>query len=266
MADLTPQQILETKQKMLQYQWYHTVELAPGVVTPGQYDLRPVLPHYGLPADLSGKTVLDVGPSHGFFAFEFEKRRAQRVVTVELPRWSAHDGSAALKADFAQTQVDTRNEDYLHGALDFAIKTRGSKIEQLFYSIYEVSPQTTGVFDVVFCGSLLIHLTDPLRALYALRSVTRDYALIATPIDPETDLASRGLVRRLLRNVSPTQPRAYFHGLVNGQAFWAPNMLCLERWALAAGFKRVERVSTFRLASLDGQFDIPHGTIRAFAE
>ena len=160
--------------------------------------------------------------------------------------------------------MDTKNEDYLHGALDFAIKARDSKVEQLFYSIYDISPQTTGMFDVVFCGSLLIHLTDPLRALYALRSVTREYALIATPIDPETDLAPRGYVKRLPRNAPPAQPRAYFHGIVNGQAFWSPNMLCLERWALAAGFKSVERVSTFRLATLDGQFDIPHGTIRAY--
>jgi hypothetical protein len=34
--------------------------------------------------------------------------------------------------------------------------------------------------------------------------------------------------------------------------------------ALTAGFARVERVSTFRLKSVDGHFDTPHGTIRAF--
>lgn len=208
--------------------------------------------------------MLDVGPAHGFFAFEFEKRRAQRVVTVELPRWSEHDGSAALKTSFAQTQMDTGSEDYLHGALDFAIKARGSAVERLFYNIYDVGPATTGEFDVVFCGSLLIHITDPLRALYALRSVTRDYAIICTPIDPEAD--SPGLLRRTLGAGIPEQPRAFFHGSPGGQAFWAPNMLCLERWALAAGFKRIERVSTFMLSSLDGQFSTPHGTIRAFVD
>jgi hypothetical protein len=55
MVDMKPPQVLEIKQKMLHYQWYHTVELAPGVVTSGQYDLRPVLQHYGLPADLFGR-------------------------------------------------------------------------------------------------------------------------------------------------------------------------------------------------------------------
>jgi hypothetical protein len=41
-------------------------------------------------------------------------------------------------------------------------------------------------------------------------------------------------------------------------------MTCLERMAIAAGFRRVERVSTFRLKSRDGTFNTPHGTIRAF--
>ncbi len=43
-------------------------------------------------------------------------------------------------------------------------------------------------------------------------------------------------------------------------------MTCLEQMALAAGFARVERVSTFALRSADGKFDTPHGTIRAFVD
>jgi hypothetical protein len=40
-------------------------------------------------------------------------------------------------------------------------------------------------------------------------------------------------------------------------------MTCLEQMVLAAGFSGVERVSTFHLISTDGQFDTPHGTVRA---
>ena len=248
---LMADKIDEIKRQVETYQWYHTIDLGHGIVTPGQYDHRPLLKHYGLPDDLSGKTVLDVGPAHGFFAFEFEKRGAARVVTVELPRWSEHDGSPTLKAGFTRDEVDVRNEAYLHDTLAFAIEARNSRVERIFYNVYDIGSATTGVFDIVFCGSLLIHLTDPLRALYALQAACREYAIIATPIDH--DPAAR-------------EPRALFYGSVNGQAFWAPNMLCLERWALAAGFQRVERVSTFRLKSLDGQFDSPHGTIKAFVE
>lgn len=239
----------DIKREMKKFDWYHTVELAPGIVTAGQYDHRPLLKHYGIPADLTGKTVLDVGPAHGFFAFEFEKRGAE-VATVELPQWSDHDGSTQLKASFEENDLNVANEPYLHNALEFAIKVRNSNIKQHFYTIYDISPSNIGLYDITFCGSLLIHLTDPLRALYALQGVTRDYAIIATVID-----AAR---------FGGNKPRAYFHGTVNGQAFWAPNMACLEQWALAAGFKRIERVSTFPLKSLDGQFDVPHGTIKAY--
>jgi tRNA (mo5U34)-methyltransferase len=240
----------ELRGRVDNYSWYHTIDLGQGIITPGQYDHRPVLSNYGIPADVSGKSVLDVGPAQGFFAFEFEKRGAARVTTAELPRWSDHDGSAALKEDFRTEAVDTRNEDYLHNALAFAIEARQSRVEQLFCNIYDLSPESVGTFDITFCASLLIHLTDPLRALYALHSVTKEYSIIATVID-----RSRLGARR---------PLAYFHGTEKGQAFWAPNMTCLESWALAAGYRRVERVSTFVLSSLDREFSVPHGTIKAY--
>lgn len=240
----------EVRERVHDYSWYHTIDLGQGVVTPGQYDHRPLLNNYGIPSDLSGKSVLDVGPAQGFFAFEFEERGAVRVATAELPRWSDHDGSPALKEDFLIEAVDLRNEDYLHNALAFAIEARQSRVEQLFCNIYDLSPESLGMFDITFCGSLLIHLTDPLRALYALHSVTSDYSIITTVIDP-----SRRGARR---------PLAYFHATEKGQAFWSPNMKCLESWALAAGYRRVERVSTFVLRSLDGEFSVPHGTIKAY--
>lgn len=100
--------IEEVKRRVNEFQWYHTIDLGNGLITPGQYDHRPLLKHYGLPDDLTGKTVLDIGPAHGFFAFEFEKRRAVRVVTVELPQWSDHDGSAVLKSGFERGQGISR--------------------------------------------------------------------------------------------------------------------------------------------------------------
>ena len=68
-----------------EFDWYHTIDLGDGVVTAGLYDHRPLVPCYGLPDDLVGLSALDVGPAHGFFAFELEARGADPVVTVELP-------------------------------------------------------------------------------------------------------------------------------------------------------------------------------------
>jgi tRNA (mo5U34)-methyltransferase len=232
---------------MERYQWYHTLELGEGLVTPGQYDHRSVLRHYGLPDRVDGKSVIDVGPAQGFFAFEFEKRGAARVVTVELPAWSAHDAGAELKSRFGAEHA-REAESYLHGALEFAIRARRSRVERQFGNIYDLRPDTFGTFDVAFCGSLLIHLTDPVRALGALRSVTREMAIVATVVDPTDD----------------GTPRALFYGASDNQAFWAPNTTCLERWLLCAGFRRVERVGQFELASRDGVLRSPHAVVRAY--
>jgi len=239
----------EKRRRMAEFAWYHTVDLGDGITTPGQYDHRGLVHHYGLPADLTGKTVLDVGPAHGFFAFEMERRGAARVVAAELPAWSAHDGSPDLKAGFDRDGTDERNESYLHGALAFAIAARRSRVEQTFCNVYDLDPSIHGTFDLVFCGSLLIHLSDPLRALYAIRRVTRGHAIVATTIDLDR-LGRRG-------------PRARFVGRNDRQTFWAPNMACLEAWARAAGFAATRRVAQFRLRSGDGLFDEPHGVIRA---
>src|SRR5579884_3015291 len=63
--------------------WYHTLELAPGVLTEGWFDLRPFVSRYGLPEDMKGLRALDVGTWDGFWAFEMERRGAQ-VVALDL--------------------------------------------------------------------------------------------------------------------------------------------------------------------------------------
>ena len=50
-----------------------------GVVTPGLFDHRPLVPQYGLPESLSGKRALDVATFDGFWAFELERRGAEHL-------------------------------------------------------------------------------------------------------------------------------------------------------------------------------------------
>jgi len=244
-AALSPEEI---RRRVADYEWYHTINLGHGIITPGQYDLAQVVEHYGLPARLDGRSVLDVGPGHGFFAFEFERRGA-KVATAELPNWIDHDASPALReADSKGPPAD----EYHRGAFGFAIQARGSRIERLFCNIYDLTPERVGVFDLVFCASVLLHLTDPLGALYGLRRVCGREAIICTAIDTHEHVQQEAY--------------ALFVGTADGHAFWFPTMTCLERMVLAAGFSRVERVSTFPLQSADGRFDTPHGTLRAFVD
>src|SRR3954447_6409755 len=66
--------------------WFHSIELEPGFVTPGRADTSAQLQRLHLP-DLRGKTVLDVGAWDGFFSFEAERRGAARVVAVDTFSW-----------------------------------------------------------------------------------------------------------------------------------------------------------------------------------
>jgi tRNA (mo5U34)-methyltransferase len=234
--------------EITRYYWYHTIDLGNGLITKGIYDHRPLLMHYGIPPDLTGKTVLDIGASQGFFSFEFERRGAKRVVSTELPQWSGHDASPHFKAVLKEQDMDEKMKRHMKDAFHFAKRALNSKVERIEANIYEVSPETVGVFDVVFCGSLLIHLTNPLRAIYKMQSVVRERCIICTSIYP----------------VDSTEPLAYFHGTADGMAFWAPNMTCLEKMCLAAGFVRVERISTFNLTSVDNTYDSLQGVIHAW--
>ena len=66
--------------------WWHQIEVAPGIVTPGDDSNRmklPILEELGLPASLRGKRVLDIGCSDGYFTFEAE-RRGGEVVAIDF--------------------------------------------------------------------------------------------------------------------------------------------------------------------------------------
>ena len=64
--------------------WYHSIELAPDVVTPGYFDLRSIVDRLPWP-DVRGKRCLDIGSYDGFYAFEMERRGAAEVVAVDVP-------------------------------------------------------------------------------------------------------------------------------------------------------------------------------------
>ena len=66
--------------------WYQTIAVRDDIVTPGTVDSRIRLQHLGLPDDLSGKSVLDIGCNSGMIALECKKRGATRVVGIDLQR------------------------------------------------------------------------------------------------------------------------------------------------------------------------------------
>ena len=97
----------ELRQRVKQHPfWYHTIDIAPGVATPGWFDLRSVVDLMPWP-DVRGKRCLDIGTFDGFYAFELERRGAAEVVAVDIedlralawPTDVRHDGLAAYLGD-----------------------------------------------------------------------------------------------------------------------------------------------------------------------
>ena len=145
-AALSPEEI---RRRVSEYEWYHTIDLGHGIVTPGQYDLTPILGTTGCPSRSKARSVLDVGPAHGFFSFEFERRGAAKVATAELPSWvgaRCQPGRCSEVFD----QVPASADDYHRGALGFAIQARRSRVERQFCNVYDLTPERVGLPTISF--------------------------------------------------------------------------------------------------------------------
>ena len=75
-------------QRMNEIDWFHSIPLKDGIVTPGRDDSMSKLKQVCLPEDLSGKSVLDIGAWDGFFSFQAERNGAERVLATDHYSWS----------------------------------------------------------------------------------------------------------------------------------------------------------------------------------
>jgi tRNA (mo5U34)-methyltransferase len=197
--------------------WYHVMELAPGVVTPGAYDPRQQLVRMGFPLDLSDKTVLDIGTYDGFFAFEAERRGARSVLAID------------------QHPAD-------HCGFALARDMLGSRVEYRVASVYDLAPETFGFFDVVLFPGVFYHLRHPLLALDRIHSVCREYVFLETHV---LDNAFLGNDRRLtLDELHPALSASallqfYPYRELNGDPsnWFAPTVRCVELMLHNAGFQ-----------------------------
>ncbi len=222
--------------------WYHTIDLPGGVRTPGAFDHRGLVPHYGLPDSLAGQRVLDVNTFDGFWAFEFERRGAE-VVAADIPRYADIDFPAQ-----ARTILDAENLDAEVGAgFKIAHQARESKVQYQPCSVYDLDPEAFGTFDLVHVGDLLLHLENPMRALRAIRSVTRGRAMIVDCFDPS--LGSNDTVR-------------YLGGWKN--VVWnLPSLNSLAQMIADAGFANVEVKRVFTYSGVNEDARLWHASLIA---
>ena len=204
--------------------WYHTFEFPDGTVTTAHYDLRTVPAKLPLPASLTGKRVLDAASSDGFWAFEMARRGAEQVISLDLDDPSQKDWQGVHDDDtlHAGTGDIVRRFEVARDAFGF------DNVKRVDMNLYDITPESLGTFDFVFIGSVLLHLSDPARALRAIRSVLR----------PGGELFSFEAISLTLSALSPKLPLGQLWDTdeQNPTRWWTPNMAGHRRIVTAAGF------------------------------
>jgi tRNA (mo5U34)-methyltransferase len=236
----TPTELLDRARRQ---GWYHTLEL-PGYTTTGIFDLRGSVRHYGLPGSLAGMRVLDVGTWDGFWAFELERRGATEVIAIDL------DDERDL--DWPPRRRNPNPELVRGSGFALARELLDSKVERVVCSIYDATPEDLGTFDLVFCGSVLIHLRDQLLALERIASLTKPGGLLVSAEEYEwvSDLVPFPIAR--FRGNRPSAP-----------VFWLPSRKAWKEMIWFAGFDRVEERARFTLKSSQ-RYSVRHVVHHAF--
>ena len=137
--------------------FYHTIEIAPSIVTPGWPVIRPIVDMIRTEMtgiDFRGKRVLDIGCRDGALSFKAEQLGATETIGIDfdLPR---------------------ANLDFLCGVLHSSVR-----FEQC--NLFDLKPDTFGTFDIVLFPGVLYHLRYPFSALRLLKELVRDDGILLT--------------------------------------------------------------------------------------
>jgi tRNA (mo5U34)-methyltransferase len=205
--------------------WFHNLDLRGVATAPGHYlgDYPAVKwRHFAdaIPADLTDKSVLDIGCNAGFYALEMKRRGAARVLGL-----------------------DTMDE-YLAQAR-FAAEVSELDIEFRKLSVYDIGALRER-FDIVIFMGVLYHLRHPLLALDLIHAhVARDLLVFQSmqrgseaveKLKPNYDFWTTEQFDR------PAFPRLHFieHRYADDPTnWWVPNRACVEAMLRSAGFNIV---------------------------
>lgn len=195
--------------------WFHQIDLGDGLVTPGWSNARvDKLPYFGLPDDMSGMRVLDIGCAEGFFSFEAERRGAAEVVAID--GWPD----------------SIRRFNICRDAL-------GSKVTAHDATVYDLDPKSFGTFDLVMFFGVLYHLRHPLLSIQRIASVATGTLLLQTLSFESEGVGDEPMARFLVDGIS-SGPRD--NPIHDPTVFWVPNGACIRDMLVHTGFVDVEPV------------------------
>lgn len=200
--------------------WYHTIDLPDGTSTAGWYDTRRAPDEVEWPSVLAGGRALDVGTFDGFWAFELERRGAAEVVALDVDDPEDLDWFYDERERGPELVREWGTE--RGGGFAEAARLVGSAAKRVQCSVYDLTPDVAGTFDVVVCGALLEHLAEPVRALERMRDVCRGELVVIEHLDPWLDV----LAHRI--------PAAHFAS--DWDQWWRVNTRGLVEIVARAGF------------------------------
>ena len=176
--------------RIAELDWWHTIEVVPGVVTPGGWDLRATADALPWPTEaLTGLRCLDIGTMDGFWAFELERRGAGEVLATDVLDAARLD---RFPADRHHGQLGRRDSERNYA---LAAELLGSRASLRDLSVYDLDPDDVGQFDLIVMGYVLQMLRDPLRALEAVRRVCRGRLILLDTISLPLELLPAPLTR-----------------------------------------------------------------------
>jgi tRNA (mo5U34)-methyltransferase len=165
-----------------------------------------------------------VGTFDGFWAFEMERRGASEVVAIDILDGRRWDWPAASDPRVVAEMTEHKN---FGRGFEVAKRALGSSVRRLEKSVYEVDESDLGRFDLIYVGSLLVHLRDPVRALERLRAVCDGTLIVVDGIHLPLSL------------MLPRTPVAKLDG--RGRPWWWYfNQAALGRVIESAGFELLQ--------------------------
>lgn len=206
--------------------WYHKIPLPDGTVTPGWAPLDAEM--YGIPKDLTGKRVLDVGAWDGYWSFEALRRGAKQVVAID-------DFSDYLGFLDQRQRPAWETFDLCRGAWGYSEQV----CERREMSVYDVSEEILGRFDVIFFFGTLYHLRHPLLAIDKLAAICNQQIYVESAIlddfSPYQGGLGHGYGNQMVMEFYPTNEYGNNH-----TNYWTPTLQCLGYMLTSAGFNSVK--------------------------
>ena len=201
------------EEEMNAIEWWHPIKIGE-YTTPGKNEeTEDTFNNLGLPEDLTGKTVLDIGAWDGYYSFGCERLNADRVVASDKFVWvNNRIGGNWWNSD---------------DGFNFAHKHLKSNVEKLLASVEELDPAIHGKFDIVLMLGVIYHAKDPIGYLQKAFDMSNDIVVIETHVD--------------LMDIPYPASRYYISNELNNDStnFWGPNALAVIGMMKDIGYKDI---------------------------